>query len=363
MLSKSLLKLLINKLKINKMKNIIALSSLLFLFSACQKEEITLSSSAKDLFYVKNKGASMPILVEGNTTQKAFVLIVHGGPGSDAIKTMNNTFMDTLETNYAVAYWDQRNAGNTQGGANHDNLNIATMTEDLKAVILTLKNRYGNDISVFLYAHSFGGCLSASFLTTANNQTLVKGWIDIDGAHNFPLKDLESKKMQIAIGTAEKNAGRNVAEWTPIIDYANSNNPRENATISDKFNANAYASIKLMADVNKITLPKQNDLAYSQNSLFSGVINFSSVYFNSGMEQELFNKEFSSKLGTVKTPTLCLFGKYDFVVPPALADDVLAKIGSTFKKKVIFNNSGHDPYLTETSKLNAEIISFIEQFK
>ncbi|MCU0324174.1 MAG: alpha/beta hydrolase [Spirosomaceae bacterium] len=345
------------------MKNIIALSTLIFLFSACQKEEITISTNAKDLFYVKNKGASMPILVEGNTSQKAFVLVVHGGPGSDAMSTMNNTFMDVLEGKYAVAYWDQRNGGNTQGGANHDNLNIATMTEDLRAVVLTLKSRYGSNISVFLYAHSFGGCLSASFLTKSNYQTLVKGWIDIDGAHNFPLMDTESKKMQIAIGTVEKNAGRNVAEWTSLIDFANNNNPRENPTVSGKFNGNAYTAIKLIDEVNKVSLPKVNDLAYSPNSLLSRVINFNSVYFNNGLEQELFNTEFSSKLSTIKTPTLCLFGKYDFVVPPALADDVMAKIGSTFKKKVIFNNSGHDPYLTETVKLNAEIIAFIEQFK
>jgi pimeloyl-ACP methyl ester carboxylesterase len=81
------------------------------------------------------------------------------------------------------------------------------------------------------------------------------------------------------------------------------------------------------------------------------------------MEQELFNAEFSSKLGVVTKPTLCLFGKYDFVVPPPLADDVLNNISSSFKKKVIFEKSGHDPYFTETEKLNAEVINFVEMFK
>jgi pimeloyl-ACP methyl ester carboxylesterase len=84
------------------------------------------------------------------------------------------------------------------------------MADDLKKVILVLKTRYGKDISVFLYAHSFGGALSAAFLTTDNNQTMVKGWIDVDGAHNFPLKDLESQKMLLNLGKTEKNAGRNV---------------------------------------------------------------------------------------------------------------------------------------------------------
>jgi pimeloyl-ACP methyl ester carboxylesterase len=345
------------------MKNIVIISLFAIVFTACQKEDITFSNRAKDLFYVKNKGASMPVLVEGNTAQKAFVLIVHGGPGSDAMVTMNQSFMDILEEKYAVVYWDQRNSGNTQGGANHDNLNLKTMTEDLKAIVLVLKKRYGNDISVFLYAHSFGGCLSASFLTTNDNQNLIKGWINIDGAHNFPLLDVESKAMQIQLGTIEKNAGRNVAEWTKILDYANNNNPRENSKISTKFNENAYTAIKLMPEVNKLNFPKGNDLAYSQNSLLSRLINFMSIDFNSGIAQELFYAEFSSNLNKVTIPTICLFGKYDFVVPPALADDVINNIGSAYKKKVIFEKSGHDPYFTETEKLNIEVIDFIEIFK
>ncbi|KOY86661.1 hypothetical protein AD998_11360 [bacterium 336/3] len=345
------------------MKNIFFIGTIIFLFSACQKEDITFSPNTKDLFYIKHKGASMPVLVEGNTIQKAFILVVHGGPGSDAILTMNGSFMDILEKNYAVAYWDQRNSGNTQGGANHNNLNLKTMTEDLRVVILTLKHRYGNNISIFLYSHSFGGCLSASFLTTNDNQNLVNGWINIDGAHNFPLTDMESKAMQIQLGTIEKNAGRNIAEWTKIIDYANNNDPRKNSKTSEKFNENAYSAIKLMEEVNKIEFPKTNDLSYSQNSLMSRLMNFKSIYFNSGMEQELFNAEFSSKLNTISKPTLCLFGKYDFVVPPALADDVINNIGSSYKKKVIFEKSAHDPYLTETTKLNMEIIDFIEKFK
>jgi pimeloyl-ACP methyl ester carboxylesterase len=346
------------------MKNIITcLLLIMLLLSACQKEKITVSTQAEDLFFVINKGASMPVLVEGNTQQKAIILIVHGGPGSDAMSTMNGSWMDTLEQRYAIAYWDQRNSGNTQGGANHDDLTLSTMTDDLKKVILTLKSRYGQDESIFLYAHSFGGCLSASFLTTGDNQNLVKGWIDIDGSHSFPLIGTESKKMQILIGTSEKNAGRNVAEWTKILDFAQANDPRTSSKISGEFNANAYSAIKLIQDVKTVSLPKTNDLSPSINSSVSRFVNFQSVYINSGLEQELFNADFSPKLKNLTLPVLCLFGKYDFVVPPILADDVLNKVQSKSKKKVVFNFSGHDPYLTESSKVNTEIIQFVEQFK
>ena len=132
---------------------------------------------------------------------------------------------------------------------------------------------------------------------------------------------------------------------------------------AEKLNENAHRANSLIGQVNIVNAEPRNDATYSQNSILSGVINFYSVYFRNGLEQELFNAEFSSKLGHYSKTVLCLFGKYDFVVPPALADYIIASVGSTFKKKVILEKSAHDPYLTETERVNSEIFEFVEQFK
>jgi pimeloyl-ACP methyl ester carboxylesterase len=336
---------------------------LLTLLAACQHETITTGPAAHDLFFLQNQGASMPVLVEGNTTSKTMLLVVHGGPGSDAIKTMNGSWMGALEARYAVAYWDQRNAGSTQGGANHNVLTVATHADDLKKLVLLLKHRYGADLRVFLYSHSWGGCLSAAFLTTADNQKLVRGWINLDGATSYPLMDTESKTMQIRIGTAEKAAGRNVAEWTRILDFAQANNPRQSANVSEQFNRNAYQAIKLMADVNPIVGSRGNDLQFSSSSILSGIVNFESVYINSGMEAELFQTDFHGQLNRLTLPVLNLFGKYDFVVPPAVGQDLLNRIKSADKKMVILNRSAHDPYATEPEAVRAEVIAFVERVR
>lgn len=118
-----------------------------------------------------------------------------------------------------------------------------------------------------------------------------------------------------------------------------------------------------MPDVYPLLKEKRNDLKLSQSSIMSTIVNFQSVYINSGIEKELFDTEFSSKLNTLNLLVLCLFGQFDFVVPPALADDVLSKVKSNFKRKVISLHSGHDPYGTETSAFNKEVIQFVEQFK
>src|SRR5665811_702895 len=126
------------------------LFSFILLFSGCQKEKITLSENVSEAFYVENAGASMRVLVEGNTTSNTFILIIHGGPGASSYFYDTKYISRNIGDKYAVVYWDQRNAGASQRTSNGGNLHLDQMVEDLKKVIEVLKFRYGQQISLFL---------------------------------------------------------------------------------------------------------------------------------------------------------------------------------------------------------------------
>src|SRR5664280_2926061 len=134
------------------MKKVVLLS-LILLFAGCQKEQITISGNVSEAFYVENAGASMRVLVQGNTASKTFILFIHGGPG------ISSYFYDTKYINknigdkYAIVYWDQRNAGASQGTVNGGNLHLDQMADDLKKVIEVLKFRYGPVSYTHLRAH------------------------------------------------------------------------------------------------------------------------------------------------------------------------------------------------------------------
>ena len=57
---------------------VISLFIVFLIFSGCQKENITLSDNASEVFYVENAGASMRVLVDGNTLSNTFILIIPG---------------------------------------------------------------------------------------------------------------------------------------------------------------------------------------------------------------------------------------------------------------------------------------------
>jgi pimeloyl-ACP methyl ester carboxylesterase len=340
---------------------------LIMLFPACQKEQITIGTNAKDNFFLQNKGASMPIKVFGNTSSKTFMMIIHGGPGGDAIVYRSDYVKQNVETKYAVVYWDQRNAGASQGGVNGANFKLENFIDDFEQVIGLLKQRYGSDISIFVNGHSWGGYLTPAFLATKNNQDLVKGWIQTDGAHNFPLLNQASKQMLLDKADIEIAANKNVAKWTEIRNYCNGITLPLDVYQWDAFNGIGTQAMGITTESNTSgTSPSAMQRYIDNNAPLTSII-LQSIYnpVTFDMIKETYAKYPTvSNLSVIKIPTLLLWGKYDYICPPKLADDIESTIQSKYKKKVIFQKSSHSPMVgVEEPAYWEEIIQFINTFK
>ena len=343
------------------MKNIIPFVFLIFVLTSCQKEKITIGTNVSETFYLDNNGASMRLLVEGNTSSHIFLLFVHGGPGSSSYFYNTDYISQNIENKYAVVYWDQRNAGGSQGNSNGDHLNLPQMTEDLKKVIQLIKHRYGQDSGIFLLGHSFGGLLTASFMTKDNNQSMVKGWIFADGSHNYPLNDTLTRQKLMTVGRQQIALNRNVNSWKTIVDYCNSHTG--NFTFEESLQLTAYAEdaetfFDKVKEINLSTLIDYDPVQYGwpvTSILFN--LSYSS---NAGFNRDLAITEFSSKLGKVTTPTLLLYGKYDFTCPGGLEEDVFNRINTRDKKIVISPISGHNIMLQDEVFFCKEVNAFIE---
>ena len=360
-----------------KIINLIPFIALFFIFS-CQKENIPAGQISESL-WLEHKGAQMPILVEGNIASKTLILILHGGPGGNA-KVYNGgvpKMSDELEKRYGVAYWDQRLAGDTKGHYKKADFTINQMKEDLDLVVDLLRNQYGTDLKIFLLGHSWGGYLGNAYLSTANNQQKIQGWIDVDGAHNIEkvVFDGVDLMQEVAEMQLEKKTDYD-RDWQEVLDYAIKF--KEKTAV-----ANFKLDLDLTMEMNE-KAGKVGDLAEKAglvqerkfvggelNALFFNSSNFLTGLSNniqtggSDLWDNILNESLTDDLQKITIPSLILFGKYDFVVAPSLGEEMMTHLGTPEADKflIIFEESAHSPMVSETDKFVETVVDFIEQYK
>ncbi len=342
---------------------ILIIGALIFMVS-CQKERISFGTNVSDTFYLDNSNAAMRITVEGNTSSHVFLILLHGGPGESAYLYKSDYISQHTGSKYAIVYWDQRNAGASQGNSNGNHLNLDQMTEDLKKVIQLIKARYGENSSIFMLGHSFGGLLTSSFMTKDDYQALVKGWIVVDGSHNYPLNDTLTREMLLTVGQQQISLNRNVEVWKEIISYCDVHTGSftyEESERLEEYASDAETYIPGIKKFDIYEIIKDNAIKdkWPLTSILFNYLYSTEAVFN----KEMHRTEFSTLLYKVTTPTLLLYGQYDFVCPPQLGTDIMNRISTNDKKMVISPISGHNFMYQDEELFCREVNDFIDLHK
>ena len=335
-----------------------------FLTIGCNKVA-NLSVDMNETLYVSRNNADMPAFVRGNGESNVFILVLHGGPGGNGLEYRTGTYAKMLEEKYAMVYWDQRHQGNAHGHLKQDDVSIDEMVEDTHLLIRTLKKRYGEGISVFLLGHSWGGTLGTAYMIKENYQHELKGWIEVDGAHDIPKLNTELVKMIQDIGGAEILAGNNVDQWNEMITFVNGLDTL-NISSDESGTLNGYGHT-IEGLLNQIAAGEESSeslmkyLFFSPNNPMSTGISGNTL--PNKFQEEVEAKAMTADLHKITIPTLLQWGKYDFVVPPALGYSAFNEISSTNKYLKIYNSSAHSPMNNEPVEFAQDIIDFVELYK
>ncbi len=334
----------------------------ILIFSSCKKETTDTLSAVKtaglnnqtmaaainqnatnvnEKIVVQQDEESMPVWLYGNANSNTVILMVHGGPGDD-VRTYRNVnqglAFKRLETNYIVAYWQQRASGESQGPDNPKYYTIAQYAKDCDKVVDQLLAKYPGK-QIVMMGHSWGGMLTSYYLRTSARRAKIKAWVDIDGVHNgtelieFSRQDLGAEaNKRIALK-------QNVSYWTSVKNDI-SRNPNAANGIS-------YSCIENIGEIIIKVFPKYPASARAINS-------------NTAISPELVNTNNNSYLKSYTLPTLVLWGKYDFSVSKKIRDQVLANSGSKKLVSKEFMTSSHFPMFQEPDEFAATIENFIK---
>ena len=334
------------------MKNIVKIITLsaafiTFLFTACtQNDNVELSENLR----LRHKGADMPIWVRGNLQSRKMLLFLHGGPGECSMCLRE--FFDDIEQEMAVVYWDQRIAGAASGNADPATLTYPQFAEDLEMVVKLLKNRYP-DVEIYLLGHSFGVEMAWQFLTTGNNQDLVKAFIALDGIYST--YDWLVQVREWVLREA-RTKGDTEAEEFMLAHPVTRENMRD-------INWGDWYSRMFRLDANPVW--PTDDKGYVLRQWFKMPHSKLSQSANTGQydryyAEEIFNFDRSTLLKNVHIPVALFWGVKDGIIPIEVGYQTreLLTAPVTF---VRFENSWHAAFHTEKEKFTEKLLHFVNE--
>lgn len=345
------------------MKRFLLLLIVLSFLGSCQKDDI---DNLAEVIYVRRNGADMPAHIYGNGSSRVFIIILHGGPGGSGLEYRDGVYSAMLEEKYAMVYWDQRGQGMSQGHYSEEIVTLAEMAKDVNALALVLRHKYGNNISLFLMGHSWGGMLGPATLITDDFQKEFNGWIDVDGAHS--IKTLSNYVVPQAIDMGEKqiNEGNSLDFWNEFVGYCKTIDTTSTISPEEGIKLNEYGAKSETYLTNDGYISEGSasltglSIFFGNNILTSTIAGGLTAGHLFDGKQNLYDVDLTSELHRIKIPTLIMWGKYDLVVPMELAHEAYDNIGSIKKDSVIFSHSGHSPMMNEPNRFVDELSNFVD---
>ncbi|MFC5409733.1 alpha/beta fold hydrolase [Larkinella bovis] len=326
---------------------ILLLTGLVTVFASCEKNDVT---DVEQTFYLRHKGADMPIWVRGNVQSDKIVLYLHGGPGDCAM--CYRYYLQALEKTVGVAYWDQRIAGSSSGKVDPKTLTYEQFGEDAYYAIKLLKERYPS-AKIYLLAHSFGVELAWQFLTTNDNQQIVNGLMAVNGT--FSTYRWLYQVREWVLQEAKRQQRSEIEKYA--LDHP--------ITAENLPTYNWEELYRRMVDLGGNPVSLYDDKKYVLNYLFA-TPNTALGQFTHGKAYEEYGKteirtfEKSSQLRQIRIPVALFWGKKDGVVPLGVASETRTLLTATTSKLVTFENSWHEPFVTETDRFVEEVLDFVK---
>lgn len=336
----------------------IIMLSLILSVGACYQDE-DVAGQFSDEFYLRHEGADLPVWVRGASDAKTFILFLHGGPFDTAIENAVYEHFAPLYEDYAIVFFDQRGGGYAHG-QQLVGLNEEQFVEDVEVVHQLIQNKYPQAENMFLMGHSYGGYLGTAVLKKEDNQSLYKGWIELAGAHNFPLNWLASRTFSLDYIEQKATEGTLTEYWSERLEKLQ--------------NTTSVTSFAELGIINGIAFNVASELNEGKSTfenpawlrVFSSPVgaDFSQHHLDQ-LGDMLLEGNHNPEMSSIVLPSLLLYGGEDPIVTTTLGENGMEYLGTPEEDKyfVVLENSGHSLWEYESDLFFNEIQNFIRQYE
>lgn len=303
-----------------------------------------------DLVDVEINGSTQSFSIRGEDLSNPIILFLSGGPGGAQIPTTRK-FLSGLEDTYTIVNWDQPGTSKSYDAVYRDEpLTLETYIEDAHALTTYLKDHYHQE-KIYLIGESWGSYLSVELATRYPSDYYAV----INTGQMVDFIETEEACYQFALDLAHENGNQSLINRLTKLGVP----PYFGDSVALDMNTYLNPIYQWMETHRDIDHPSWNTFEllicpeysiWNSIHIIKGLLKtFSSVY------PMLYDIDLREKHQTFEIPFYIFQGKFDQNAPTYLAEDYMSILNAPDKEIVIFEHSGHNPWINEFELFTKEV--------
>ena len=258
--------------------------------------------------------------------EKSVTLVLHGGPGLDHSYYL--PWIKPLERQTQMVFVDHRGTGRSERDSRKEDWRIETFADDIEG----LRRELGLE-RINLMGNSFGGMWSLIYATRYPHN--LDKLILIDTAASW---DTWKEAQQIAL---EKGTAGQKKVFSKVFD---------GEIRTDEEFSEWWATMISLYFHEYDTEVGGNMVARTKGSPLLAAYMFRNVIPDYDVRKDLW---------LIRSPTLVLVGKHDWITPVSQSEELNRMIRNS--RLVVFEKSGHMPFIEETQKFLRVVGGFLDE--
>jgi pimeloyl-ACP methyl ester carboxylesterase len=296
---------------------------------------------------VRLGGLEQTILVRGKDRSSPVLLYLHGGPGF-AHLPLAPYYSDELEKHFVVVHWDQRGAGASCEGIDHDELKPEQIVADTIELSALLASRFGGNGRIVLLGHSWGSFVGAR--AVQERPDLYHAYIGLGQLVNGRRNEVLSYEWVVA--EAERRDDQEALSLLRTVSppYANNDELGVQRRWLMAYGGSVFATDRAQAFLSPLLFGPEYTLAnrLSFPGCFSSSIN--------AIWGAIDGLDFPSQIPRLEVPVFFFTGRHDWNTPYPLVEEWAEVLEAPSVEIVWFEESGHMIPMESPAKFQRALI-------
>lgn len=347
-----------------------SLKTFFFALVLCVFNNLFAQQDVKHFYYVEPETKNLPVFIRGNLAPKKILLYVQGGGAENGVDFGRSDYprwKSSLETKFAVAYFDQRGLNRRVKNIDTPCINNTQVLKDIISIAKSLQEKY--KAAIYLFGHSNGGVKVLQCLAKFPEETsFIKSGI----VFNAPITtDFSAKRYNYYRPLYLKNLAKGFIEqkidadyWQGAYDWMLKTDSI--STIEDSRKWNDYVDRAYKPYKRKIGLGMVLKTVFSRPyNPIKYLNNRDNKYIGDRLwyaEKALWDKGAQitlwELLPNINHKILLITGRYDAIAVPEEIEEAQKLLKKS--KCIIIPNAAHESFLDQPGFFNQAVTAFME---